>query len=138
MVGEEFSQPGEVAVFVRKPQLSVVSGRKVDVVFSKNIGGFLERQIRPSAQTGLPGVGGALADHVANFFFSGRDRGRAVPDVGAARVAFSLEGIRTILAGEDGCPQQVAAALLGDVNNETIGHANLKNRSERTESLKRK
>ena len=28
--------------------------------------------------------------------------------------------------------------LLGDVNNETIGHANLKNRSERTESLKRK
>lgn len=29
-------------------------------------------------------------------------------------------------------------SLLGDVNNETIGHANLKNRSERTESLKRK
>ena len=28
--------------------------------------------------------------------------------------------------------------MLGDVNNETIGHANLKNRSERTESLKRK
>lgn len=28
--------------------------------------------------------------------------------------------------------------VLGDVNNETIGHANLKNRSERTESLKRK
>ena len=31
-----------------------------------------------------------------------------------------------------------AGYLLGDVNNETIGHANLKNRSERTESLKRK
>ena len=29
-------------------------------------------------------------------------------------------------------------SVLGDVNNETIGHANLKNRSERTESLKRK
>ena len=27
--------------------------------------------------------------------------------------------------------------VLGDVNNETIGQANLKNRSERTESLKR-
>ena len=33
---------------------------------------------------------------------------------------------------------KVTATLLGDVNNETIGHANLKNRSERTESLKRK
>ena len=31
-----------------------------------------------------------------------------------------------------------SGVLLGDVNNETIGHANLKNRSERTESLKRK
>ena len=34
--------------------------------------------------------------------------------------------------------KSVAKRLLGDVNNETIGHANLKNRSERTESLKRK
>lgn len=33
---------------------------------------------------------------------------------------------------------EIFATLLGDVNNETIGHANLKNRSERTESLKRK
>ena len=34
------------------------------------------------------------------------------------------------------CTKQIE--VLGDVNNETIGHANLKNRSERTESLKRK
>lgn len=34
--------------------------------------------------------------------------------------------------------EEIIDALLGDVNNETIGHANLKNRSERTESLKRK
>ena len=33
---------------------------------------------------------------------------------------------------------QSSYPVLGDVNNETIGHANLKNRSERTESLKRK
>lgn len=33
--------------------------------------------------------------------------------------------------------QGIGELLLGDVNNETIGHANLKNRSERTESLKR-
>ena len=39
--------------------------------------------------------------------------------------------LMTIIQGSQG-------VLLGDVNNETIGHANLKNRSERTESLKRK
>ena len=39
---------------------------------------------------------------------------------------------------EHGRDRVPADAVLGDVNNETIGHANLKNRSERTESLKRK
>ena len=42
------------------------------------------------------------------------------------------------MEGAEGTLDFPAAALLGDVNNETIGHANLKNRSERTESLKRK
>ena len=37
-----------------------------------------------------------------------------------------------------GLYQEQYERVLGDVNNETIGHANLKNRSERTESLKRK
>ena len=43
------------------------------------------------------------------------------------------EATEQLMTGCDG-----TKTMLGDVNNETIGHANLKNRSERTESLKRK
>lgn len=43
-----------------------------------------------------------------------------------------------VAANENTANAEAPLPLLGDVNNETIGHANLKNRSERTESLKRK
>ena len=113
LVGEKFSQQGEMAVIVRESQVPEVCGRKVDVVFSKNCGGFSERQIRPSAQAGFPGLGGAVANHFTEFFFGGRHRDRPVPDIGATRVALTLERVGTVFTGEDGCPQQVAAGIGG-------------------------